>query len=306
MNLSRPIVFFGTDEFSAASLRALLDGPFDVVLVVTKPDTKKGRGQKLVPSAVKRLASDYHIPVVQPEKLSNIESDIIDLCNQYPEGIAGVLVSYGKIVSQKIIDLFCPGIINVHPSILPRYRGPSPIESAILNGDAETGITIMQLSAKMDAGPIYYQKRIPLSGTETQISLRKLLAQSGAELLTIKLPLILSGRLVPSAQKDSLATYCQLLSKNDQRLDLSTVSAIDAERRIRAYENFPKTKYQLPNEDLIIIISGHIETISQVHNQKKSPLRLKCCDDVFLVVDELVTPNGKRISAQQYIRGYRI
>ena len=169
--MSKTIVFFGTEEFSAVSLRRLIDDGFSIPAVITKPDSKKGRGKKMVPSAVKILAEEYKIPVWQPRKLADIVSDIKSL-----DDPIGVLVSYGKIIPQSVIDLFSPGIVNVHPSLLPKYRGPSPIETAILNGDDKTGISIMQLSADMDAGPVYDQLEVGLDGNETAPQLEEKLA----------------------------------------------------------------------------------------------------------------------------------
>ena len=152
----QPIVFFGTEDFSLYSLRALVEAGFNIVAVITKPDSRRGRSNKLIQPAVKQFASQHHIPVWQPKRLKDIISDIKNITPQP----TGVLVSYGKIIPQTIIDLFQPGIINVHPSLLPKYRGPSPIESAIANRDKITGVTIMQLEQAMDAGPIYHQQKL--------------------------------------------------------------------------------------------------------------------------------------------------
>src|SRR3990167_4760044 len=142
MNTSKKILFFGTEDFSAITLRGMIEAGVMPTAVVTKPDTKRGRSQTFTSPAVKLLAKQYNIPVWQPLKLIEIKDDIIALGD-----VAGVLVSYGKIIPQSILDLFTPGIINLHPSLLPNYRGPSPIESAIMNGDHTTGASIMQLSA---------------------------------------------------------------------------------------------------------------------------------------------------------------
>ena len=141
------IVFFGTEDFSLVALEALVEAGFPVEVVVTKPDMPKGRGHVLTEPLVKTFAKKHGIQVWQPAKLNDINDDIAKLNNPI-----GVLVSFGKIIPQKTLDLFTPGIINVHPSLLPKYRGPSPIEAAILMGDQETGVSIMRLSAQMDAG----------------------------------------------------------------------------------------------------------------------------------------------------------
>lgn len=289
---SKPIVFFGTENFSLTSLLGLIEAGFNVAAVVTKPDSKKGRGQKLTPPAVKILATEHNIPVWQPNKLSEITDTV-----QALDDPIGVLVSYGKILPQSIINLFTPGIINLHPSLLPKYRGPSPIESAIKNGDNTTGATIMQLTAKMDAGPIYISREHSLTGAETQPELYHSLAILGTNLLLESLPGIIDGTLTPTEQDESQATYCPLLTKEEAWLDFANLSAPQAERRIRAHLDFPKSK---------VDISGHQVIITKAHvsDQAKTPLDIRCQDGAFLSIDELITPNGRRTSAADFIRGY--
>jgi len=200
-------------------LRALLSAGFSISAVVTKPDSRKGRGRELQKPAVKIIAEEHTIPVLQPLSTDEMTEGLHAIASSNNQTPIGVLVSYGKIVPQSIIDLFEPGIINVHPSLLPLYRGPSPIESAIVHGDVETGVTIMQLSAKMDAGPIYTQVRHTLAGTETGPELETTLADLGASTLVQALPKIISGELQPTPQNDNEATYCYLLTKEDSALD---------------------------------------------------------------------------------------
>ena len=289
---SKTIVFFGTDEFSAISLRELIAKGFSIGAVVTKPDSRKGRGRELSKSVVKEIAEAHDIPVLQPTALRDIADDI-----QKFDSPIGVLVSYGKIIPQAIIDLFTPGIINVHPSLLPLYRGPSPVESAILNGDTETGVTIMQLTAGMDAGPIYSQITVPLVDTETAPELELQLGELGAQELGLTLPAIMSGTVQPTPQDETVATYCQLLTKADSTLDLSTLTAEQAERRVRAYLAFPKTKTTVTGQPIVI-------TKAHVTNTHESPLDLACTDGRYLSIDELIGPSGKAMSAAAFINGY--
>ena len=290
--ISAKIIFFGTEDFSLTALTGLIEAGYDIAAVVTKPDSKRGRGQVLTPPSVKVLAERHNIPVWQPTNLLDIGDDIRAL-----QPVAGVLVSYGKIVPQAIIDLFTPGIVNVHPSLLPKYRGPSPIESAILNGDASTGVSIMQLSRAMDAGPVYAVKNHPLQGTETQAELYHTLAVIGTNLLLETLPAILDQSLTPTAQDDSKAIYCPLLKKSDALLDPALLSASEAERRVRAYLAYPKARVTHGSATLII-------TSAHVSPTKNTPLDIECTDGAFLVIDELISPTGRRMDAAAYLRGH--
>lgn len=289
----QPIVFFGTEDFSLYSLRTLVEAGFDIAAVITKPDSRRGRGNKIVQPAVKKFAIEHNIPVWQPERLKNIINDIKNIT---PQPI-GVLVSYGKIIPQTIIDLFRPGIINVHPSLLPKYRGPSPIESAIANRDKTTGVTIMRLEQAMDAGPIYHQEICPLDFTETQPELYQTLGQLGAQLLTQKLPDIINGILQPTPQDNSRATYCSLLSKDDSRLDPQQLTADQIEAKIRAHLTYPRSRLKIGQYDLII-------TKACITQKPETPLDIKCADGNYLSISELIAPSGKTISTDAFLRGY--
>lgn len=293
MSTSKKIVFFGTDGFSAISLRRLLDAGFPIAAVVTKPDSQSGRGRTLTAPLVKTIALEHQLPVWQPVKLSEIAETIRSLNSP-----VGVLVSYGKIIPQTIIDLFNPGIVNVHPSLLPSYRGPSPIETAIRNGDTKTGVSIMQLTAAMDAGPVYSQVTHPLNGTETAPELEHTLGELGAEQLISILPDIIAGTCLPTPQDDAQATYCQLLDKSESILDPQTLTAAEAERRIRAYQVFPKTKLTVLGQHSVILEAHVVET-------QESPLDISCKNGTFLRIDKLITPNGRTMDAQSFLNGYR-
>lgn len=295
--MSKTIVFFGTDEFSAVSLRALIASGFSIGAVVTKPDSRKGRGRELSKPIVKQIAEAHTIPVLQPLSSDEMKSSLEAIISEGGQSPIGILVSYGKIIPQTIIHLFEPGIVNVHPSLLPQYRGPSPIETAILNGDAETGVTIMQLSAQMDAGPIYSQVHYSLTGTETGAQLEQTLAELGADSLVRTLPDIINGNLRPTPQNDADATYCQLLTKDDSTLDTSTLSAEQAERKIRAHLAFPKTK-TIVLEQPIVITKAHAT------DKASTALDIECSDGRFLSIDELIRPSGKAMDASAFLNGY--
>jgi len=291
--ISKTIVFFGTEDFSLVALSGLFEAGYNIAAVVTKIDSKRGRGQTLSMPSVKQFAVEHNIPVWQPTKISEINDKIIELSND----AIGVLVSFGKIIPQSTIDLFNPGIINVHPSLLPKYRGATPIESAIENGDEVTGVSIMQLSYEMDAGPIYDQISYNLSGEETQPELYKTLAKLGTEKLLEVLPKIIYGSLIPTSQDNNNATYCSLLSKDNSWLKPLSVSAQAAERQVRAHLKFPKTKIEIFDK-IIIINKAHIS------NSELSPLDIKCSDDKYLSIDELIAPSGRTMSGKDFLNGY--
>lgn len=289
-----PIIFFGTEDFSAVSLQKLIDEGFEIAGIITKPDSRKGRGQKLQAPKVKQIGEKFNIPVIQPQKIS----EITDFVKKF-EKPAGVLVSFGRIIPQEIIDLFTPAIVNVHPSLLPKYRGPSPIESAILNGDKKTGVSLMKLSKEMDAGDVYSQKEIELSKTETASGLYKTCGEIGAEMLVRDLPKIISGEIKGQKQDDSQAEYCQLLKKSDALLSQDGQTAEQAEQQIRAFEIFPKSKIKL-GEHLIIVKSAKVVS----SNPENSPLTLKFAEGTFLKIERLITPNGKETAAKSFENGY--
>lgn len=289
-----PIIFFGTEDFSAVSLQKLIDEGFEIAGIITKPDSRKGRGQKLQTPKVKQIGEKFNIPVLQPQKIS----EITDFVKKF-EKPAGVLVSFGRIIPQEIIDLFTPAIVNVHPSLLPKYRGPSPIESAILNGDEKTGVSLMKLSKEMDAGDVYSQEEIELSKTETASDLYKTCGEIGAEMLVRDLPKIISGEIKGQKQDDSQAEYCQLLKKSDALLSQDGQTAEQAEQQIRAFEIFPKSKIKL-GEHLIIVKSAKVVS----SNPENSPLTLKFAEGTFLKIERLITPNGKETTAKSFENGY--
>lgn len=292
MTSSKTILFFGTDEFSALSLRELIAKGFTIGAVITKPDARRGRGQRVIEPIVKTIAHEHGIAVWQPTNTKELTTHVRSVKDPM-----GVLVSYGRIIPQSVIDLFSPGIINVHPSLLPLYRGPSPVETAILNGDTVTGVTIMQLSEAMDAGPVYSQVTVPLSDTETAPELETQLGEIGAQELSLILPSIINGSLIPVAQDESVASYCKLLRKDDSTPDFSTLSAEQAERRVRAYVAFPKTK---------ATVGGHSIVITKAHvvNHAETALDIACADGRFLRVEELVGPSGRSMNAKAFLNGY--
>lgn len=300
---SPPILFFGTEDFSLIALQQLVNDGYAIAAVITKPDTKKGRGQRIIPPAVKVFAEAHHIPVWQPAKLTDIAADIA----AFPHPV-GVLVSFGKIIPQSIIDLFTPGIINVHPSLLPLYRGPSPIEAAILHGDTTTGVSIMQLSARMDAGPVYRQQSVTLNGDETAPMLYDQLGNLGATMLSESLPAIIDGSLPAIDQDEAAARYCALITKQDSQIDWQRDTARTIERKIRAYQAWPQCRAMLGPIDCIIT-QAHIDTTTPDTTPgtliaTSTGLSVTTADGVLAL--DTVKPIGKNaMPIDAFLRGYR-
>ena len=298
---SKTILFFGTEDFSALTLEALIAHDFHIGAIITKPDARRGRHGTLSKPRVKEIGEAHGIPVWQPTKLSDIAGDIV----QFDSPI-GVLVSFGKIIPQSIIDLFNPGIINLHPSLLPKYRGPSPIEAAILNGDEATGISIMQLSAAMDAGPVYLQESHPLSKTETSPELYDTLGRRGSDILTHALPRIFDGTLLPHPQQDELASYCSLISKQDGMIDWSK-PALQLEREIRAYLDWPGSRATLGDIELIItcaqVTAGSFGTPGEMKAPSDDTLLVQTGEQTLRLL--AVKPVGKKeMPIQAFLAGY--
>ena len=236
------IVFMGTPDFAVPSLRALLGlgdvggRPARVVGVFTQPDRPGGRrGRQLVAPPVKEVAREVGVPVWQPERLRRAEG-MEPLRALAPDLI--VVAAYAQILSQQVLDLPRYGCLNVHPSLLPRYRGATPVQASILNGDAETGVCIMQMDAGLDTGPVLDCVREPINGDDTADSLGARLAMRGADLLVRTVPDWVSGAIVPQPQDDSQATLTSRLSKEDGRVDWGC-DATFIERQVRAMYSWP-------------------------------------------------------------------
>lgn len=292
MSMSKQLVFFGTEDFSAKSLEMLISDGWQILAVITKPDTRSGRGQKQTQPKVKVLAKKHNIEVFQPNNLSDIE---LKIRNLRPD--IGVLVAYGKIIPQSIIDIFPLGIINVHPSLLPKFRGPAPVEAAILSGDKQTAISLMKLTAGMDEGPVYLQHTVDLDGTENRLSLGQTLSNLGAKLLADNLNEIIDGSIKATPQDDSKATYTKLLSKDDGITNWQEPAEV-IQKKVRAYLGFPKLRAKVFGH-LVIIVKARL---ASTHNDG---LLVMACDPGYLELLEVIAPSGRTMSGADFIRGYK-
>ena len=215
-------IYFGTSDFSVAVLNQLKFADLLPDLIITTPDSKQGRGMKLTPCAVKKWADENQIKTLQPERLSgDFSAQLKSYKNELGENLVWdvfVVVSYGKIIPQEILDLPAKGIVNVHPSLLPKYRGPSPIESAILNDELKTGVTIMLIDEKVDHGPILAQEVVEFKEWENKDFISAKLADVGGKILAKILPPYISGEITPTEQKHPEATFTKKIEKTDAEI----------------------------------------------------------------------------------------
>lgn len=291
------VVFMGSPEFALPFLKSLIENRFNVVGVVTQPDQPAGRGRKPTPPPVKRLAIELNLPIIQPQKLRMPEA--IERLQSWAPNII-IVVAFGQILPKEVLDLPQFGCINVHASLLPRWRGAAPIQAAILQGDHETGVTIMKMDSGLDTGPILNQKSIPIEPEDTAGSLSKRLSQLGSELLIETLPLYLRGELIPQPQNDAHASYAPMLKKADGELDFSK-PASQLARQVRAFNPWPGAFTTWKGQILKILRAHEVEDEDLL---KLSLLPGKtliyrdqpavCTEKGLIVLDE-VQPAGKRV-----------
>lgn len=288
------IVFAGTPEFAAQHLRALLEAGRQVVAVYTQPDRPAGRGQKLMPSPVKQLAMTHNIPVYQPQTLRDPAAQA-ELAALQPDLM--VVVAYGLILPQAVLDTPRLGCINSHASLLPRWRGAAPIQRAVEAGDAESGVTVMQMEAGLDTGPMLLKETTPISAEDTGGTLHDRLAELGARAIVEAVDGLEAGTLKGEAQDDALACYAHKLSKDEARLDWSR-PAVDLERQIRALHPWPICHSGLSGEAVKVHAaqladgSGAPGTILDAG---KDGLRVACGQGALLLT-RLQLPGGKPLA----------
>jgi methionyl-tRNA formyltransferase len=258
------LFFAGTPEIAVAPLVAI-QNKWEVTGVLTQPDKTKGRGKKSVESPVKARALELGLEVFQPESLD--EQFIESIIKTGPDLL--VVAAFGRIFRKSFLDIFPLGGINLHPSLLPLYRGCSPISAPILNGDSETGITIQKLALKMDAGDILMQKKIPLGSDETASGLTSRASEIGAALLVEVIEAIEMNRINPVPQAEERATYCAMLTKEDGLIDWCS-SAVEIHRKVRAFDLWPGT-YTHWNSSILRILDAEIYTGVETPVGKTAP-----------------------------------
>jgi methionyl-tRNA formyltransferase len=300
------LVFCGTPLFAVPTLEKLLAAGFRVRLAVTQPDRPSGRGMDLAASPVKRAACALGLPIIQPEKIKNNDEFHQQLETIAPEAI--IVVGYGRIIPQWMIELPRFGNINLHGSLLPKYRGAAPIQWAIARGETVTGVTTMQIDAGLDTGDILLQAHESIKPEDTALTLTPRLAQTGAELMIRTLAGLKSGTITPRPQDRTQATLAPILRRDDGLIDFSRKAA-DTWNRLRGFQPWPgaftlfrgKTLHlhaAIPVSTAAIVVPGHLA----VENDR---LLLGFAQNTALEVQELQPEGKQRMNARDFINGYR-
>ncbi len=294
MSQALRLVFAGTPEFAAEHLKALLASEHEIVAVYTQPDRPAGRGQKLMPSPVKQLALEHHIPVLQPPtlrdpaaqaELANLNADLM------------VVVAYGLILPQVVLDTPRLGCINSHASLLPRWRGAAPIQRAVQAGDAESGVTVMQMEAGLDTGPMLLKVSTAITSEDTGGSLHDRLAELGPPAVLQAIAGLAAGTLLGEVQNNDLATYAHKLNKDEARLDWS-LPAVELERLVRAFNPWPICHSTLDGEPLKVLAAQPAEGHGQpgeILQASRDGLTVACGEGA-LRLTRLQLPGGKALN----------
>lgn len=298
MNSPR-VIFAGTPEFALASLSALVESGIVPVTVLTQPDRPAGRGKHLTASPVKQYALSHAIPVLQPVTLRDDEI-VAELASLEPDVM--IVAAYGLILPQNVLDIPRHGCLNVHASILPRWRGAAPIQAAILADDEKTGVSLMAMTAGLDCGPVYTVDEIPIGAAETAGELHDRLAELGGNALVRNLPDILAGKLESAMQDEALATYAGKIRKDDAELDW-TLDADELQRRVRAYNPAPGAFFHVDDKRIkcwsASSVAGVESPAGTVVACGQDGIVIACGKDA-LRLEELQLPGKRRVTAREF------
>lgn len=305
MSPSLNLVFCGTPRFALPTLDKLVDGGFQIQLVVTQPDRPKGRGLELVASSVKQRALQLGLPIIQPDKIKNNNEFRTQLCDLKPDAI--VVVGYGRIIPQWMLDLPPLGNINLHASLLPKYRGAAPIQWAIARGETVTGVTTMKIDAGLDTGDILMRQEVPIAEDDTAETLAPKLAEAGAELTVDTLRGLLAGNVRPRKQDHANATLAPILKKEDGSIDFSCPAG-GILNRLRGFQPWPgaHTKFRGKNLQLSRAAVADRPLPASVLEVEGDRLFAGCGEGTALELLEVQVEGKKRTSTAEFIRGYRL
>ncbi len=298
------LVFAGTPRFAVPTLEALVEAGFSVRLVVTQPDRPRGRGMALVASPVKESALQHGLPVAQPDKIKNNSKFQASLAAIQPDAI--IVVGYGRIIPQWMIDLPRLGNLNVHASLLPKYRGAAPIQWAIAKGETVTGVTTMRIDAGLDTGPILLQRELAITPQDTAESLAPRLAAMGAEMMVETLRGLEAGTIQPRSQDDTHATLAPILRKEDGQIDFRR-SAIEVWNRLRGFQPWPGAYTSFRGKNLHIWTARPVAADvprGTIKMEGSLPL-VGCAKHTALELIEVQIEGKRRMAAQDFVNGYR-
>lgn len=300
------IVYMGTPDFAVPALNSLIDAGHDVLMVVTQPDRRGNRG-KVVFSPVKACAIEHGIEVRQPNSIKN-EPEFIEELNSIKPDII-VVAAYGQILPQSVLDIPVHGCINIHGSILPEYRGAAPMQYAILEGKAETGVTIMQMERGLDTGDIISVSKVSVDRKDI-ITLSEELAECGAKLVVETIELISSGQATYTKQDDSASSYAHMISKEDGYTDFSS-SATEIDNKVRAFKAWPGTFTNLGDKTLKLFEVFPVSDVNinaeygMITSVNKDNFTVKCSEGT-LEIREVQLQGKKRMSVSDFIRGNKL
>ncbi len=305
------IVFMGTPDFSCGVLQALIDSKHEVIASVTQPDKAKDRGNKVQYTPVKALSLENGITVLQPEKIRGNDDFMAQMRTLAPDVI--VVVAYGKILPKELLDLPRLGCVNVHASLLPRLRGASPIQHAIILGEEKTGVTIMQMDVGMDTGDMLLKDEVEI-GSMNYEQLHDKLADMGSNLIVEAIDKLDEGKIVPEKQDDSKATYCGMITKQDGEIDFNK-SAVSIERLIRGFDPWPGAYCNMESNGKPLQLKLWKASVVDKDRKNNEPGKITSVDSNGFTVDcgigslyvtEIQVPGKKRVQVKDYLLGHKV
>lgn len=313
--LSMRLIFMGTPEFAVPALAQLMRDGHEVAAVFTQPDKPVGRGKQLHAPPVKTFALEHNITVHQPAKIKTNEEVRTVFESIKPD--ACIVAAYGKILPEWLLKIPRLGCINIHASLLPKYRGAAPINWAIANGESEAGVTIMQMDVGMDTGAMLSKRATPIASDETAVELTTRLSQIGAELLSESLPQIVSGEIIPELQNEEEATYASILKREDGLINWQ-MSATEIANRVRAFQPWPSVFTMFRGARLIfwraraisenegsVIVSEHMEP-AKIVAIDKSGIMIRCAGGSLLQIEEVQLEGKRRVPVRDFLNGSRV
>lgn len=300
------IIYMGTPDFAVRPLRAVVEAGYEVSMVIAQPDRPNGRGKKKKPGPVKKAAEELGIPVSQPEKIRNNPAFLDELRAAAPDLI--LVAAYGKILPPELLEIPRLGCVNIHGSLLPKYRGAAPVQRCIMEGDEQTGVTLMYMAEGMDTGDVIASSATEV-GRKNAGELLEELSSMGADLIVQWLPAFERGRVPGTPQKEEDATYASMLEKAEGRIDF-TCPALEIERKIRGFSPNPGAFTELKGERMKIhradVVKGSVSSSPGTIERADGDGLLTACGEDFLLIREIQMPGKRSMMVSDYLRGHKV